>query len=398
MMKKKSIIKRIVDPFFEFTHEESFSGILLIILTVSALLWSNSQYAPAYFHIWHMEFTVGLEEHLFTRNLHFWINDGLMAVFFLVVGLEIKRELIDGELSSFKLAAFPITAAIGGMLFPAVIFALFNFDTEYIKGWAIPTATDIAFSIGILSLLGKRISTKLKIFLVALAIVDDMGAVIVIAIFYSSSMSVGWLFIGLFIFLIQLYFNRRNNDNILLYIFMCILLWIALYNSGIHPTIAGILTASAIPAQKKKTNGIEISLLQKLEKDLHPWVTYLIIPLFAFSNAGVQLKGNILDSLTSTLTIGIILGLFIGKPLGITLISYITTKAGLTSLPTGTKFSQIFGVGLVAGIGFTMSLFIANLAFSESLGNDLSKIGILTGSLISGIAGFIFLRFRKPAG
>lgn len=435
----KANLRKIIQPFQNFVQMESFSGILLLMLTVIALLWANMPFGNTYADLWHTAICIGLNGAVFSQSLHFWINDGLMTVFFLLVGLEIKRELLAGELSSPRLAALPIFAALGGMIFPALIYAAINHDTPASAGWGIPTATDIAFSLGVLTLLGSRVSVKLKVFLVALAIVDDMGAVVLIAIFYSTDLSVMWLAVSIGIFLFQLMLNYLNVHRVTVYIILGVLLWISLYYTGIHATIAGVLTAAAIPARTRidrngfiemggryldllkntrssekaqiatgKQQEIILSIesiceaaqapLQRIEHKLHPWVTYLIMPLFALSNAGVTIHGNILDSIAHGTTMGIMLGLMLGKPVGITLFTWLAVKMRFAKLPENESIAKIFGIGMIAGIGFTMSLFISNLAFGAGENLDISKIGILTGSFLSGMLGYLYLYAANKNG
>lgn len=426
-------LQRIIVPFQEFVHTQSFSGILLLVLTIAALIWANSAFSSSYINLWNTEISIGIKDFMFTRPLHFYINDGLMAIFFLLVGLEIKREIIAGELSSVRLAALPITAALGGMIFPALIYTAFNLGTEHIKGWGIPTATDIAFALGIMSILGDRVSTGLKVFLTALAIADDMGAVVIIAIFYTSELALGWLILGLAFFALQILANYFNVFKTAVYLFLGLIMLIAFYNAGIHPTIAGVLTAIAIPASNKidgetmynriqyylgqfesafraqkhplsndselqgiysieKTTKNAQTPLKRLEDRLHPWVTYFIMPIFALANAGVVLQSNFLSSYSDTVTLGVMAGLIIGKPIGITLFSYLSVKFGIAQLPEKENWRSIFSAGCLAGIGFTMSIFITGLAFTDSGAIDLSKIGILSASLLSGIIGYLLLR------
>ncbi|MGE5683384.1 MAG: Na+/H+ antiporter NhaA [Bacillota bacterium] len=434
---KKKTVGRFVLPFQRFIHAESFSGFLLMFFAIVALLWANSGFSETYNSIWYTEITLGLKEIFFTRDIHFYINDVLMAIFFFVVGLEIKRELIAGELSTFRLASLPILAAAGGMMFPALIYTAFNFSGVGSAGWGIPTATDIAFAIGIISLLGSRVSVGLKVFLTALAIADDMGAVLVIAAFYTTNLSIVWLISGLIVFALLLLANKLNIYSTSIYVFLGIILWAAIYNSGIHPTIAGVLTALAIPTRNRiKGEEMERAIqqylnefspafrndrhpltnereqegiysiekvceqaqtpLKRLEDKLHPWVAYFIMPLFALANAGVALRGDLLNSFSGEITLGVIAGLVLGKPVGITLLSFIAVKLRLAELPQGGNWTRLFGVGLLGGIGFTMSIFISGLAFSDSSLIEESKIGILTGSLLAGICGYILLRSTKP--
>ncbi|HEX2866417.1 MAG TPA: Na+/H+ antiporter NhaA [Ignavibacteriales bacterium] len=430
--------KRILQPFQQFIQAETFSGILLLFFTVVALLWTNTGIRDSYFSLWHTHLRFGFGEFLLDESLHFFINDGLMAVFFFLVGLEIKREIMAGELSTPRLAALPVIAALGGMLFPALIYVAFNIGTPSVHGWGIPTATDIAFAIGIMALVGKKVPLGLKVFLAALAIADDMGAVVVIALFYSSGISLFWLFAALAFFALQLLMNRMDVHKNTIYAILGIGLWFALWKTGIHPTIAGVLSAIAIPARTKLPEGnnftdsarhylreydsapkapenplvtreeqeallglVTISEkaqtpLQRIEHKLQPWVSYFIMPLFALANAGVVIGNEISEAYTMPSTIGVMLGLFIGKPLGISLFSFLSVKLGLASLPHGANWRSMLGTGALAGIGFTMSIFIANLAFgTESPFLSFAKIGILSASLLSGLTGWLILRSSR---
>lgn len=429
-------LNNMLRPFQQFARTEAFSGILLLFFTVIALLWANSPLSAAYVDLWHTNITFGAGNFSISEPLHFWINDGLMAVFFFVVGLEIKREVMAGELSTPRQAALPIIAAAGGMIFPAIIFSLANFGKPGISGWGIPTATDIAFALGIMALVGKNVSLGLKVFLAALAIADDMGAVIIIAIFYTTELSLIWLGIGILFFGLQLLTNYLGVRKIIIYAILGLGLWFSFWKAGIHPTIAGVLSAIVIPARTKieekefisstKTylhefetapKTLDNSLitkeeqeaiqaikttcekaetpLQNLEHRLHLWVTYFIMPLFALSNAGVVLGSNFSEAYSSPVTIGVILGLIFGKPIGITLFSYIAVKSRLALLPEEASWKKILGTGAVAGIGFTMSIFIANLAFGEGLLLNYAKIGILSASIVSGLAGWMILRSSR---
>lgn len=428
----------ILNPIRKFLKIQASGGIILIIVTVLALLWANSPYSDYYFALWNLKLSVGFEKIYFDKSILFWINDGLMAVFFFLVGLEIKRELLLGELSSFKKASLPFVAALGGMLFPGIIYYFINIGTDTVNGWGIPVATDIAFALGILSLMQKRVPLSLKIFLTAFAIIDDLGAVLVIAIFYSSGIIYVSLIISLLLFFLLILFNILNIRKPVLYIIFGVLMWIAFLNTGIHPTIAGVLLAFAIPTvaridyknfifsakgyldklEKSKSEGNEeifssklnstvyrieescekvLAPGHKIEHKLHPYVGYFIIPLFAFANAGVAIEGEFFETLLKPVTLGIILGLFFGNQIGITLFSKIALKAEISELPSGATFKQLYGVACLGGIGFTMSLFIATLAFNDIQHLNEAKIGILVGSLISGITGFItlFLLNRK---
>ena len=356
----------------EFFKLEAASGIVLFACAVVALVWANSPLAASYHTLWQVSF-VGL-------SLHHWMNDGLMAIFFLVVGLEIKREITQGELSSIQKASLPIAAALGGMVVPALIYIFFNQGTTGAAGWGIPMATDIAFAIGVLTLLGKRVPIALKLFLTAFAIVDDMGAVLVIALFYTAQIS--WLFLALGFAVLGalLILNRMGVLKSSIYLILGILIWFAFLKSGIHATVAGVLLAFVIPTQ----TGI------KLEHNLHPFVSFGIMPLFALANAGVSLSGG---TLFQPINLGIIAGLVIGKQVGITLFSWLAVRLGFAELPKGIRWVQIYATGWLGGIGFTMSLFIANLAFSEADLVDVAKLGILVASVLAGIAGAAILYF-----
>ena len=356
----------------EFFKLEAASGIVLFACAVVALVWANSPLAASYHTLWQVSFA-GL-------SLHHWMNDGLMAIFFLVVGLEIKREITQGELSSIQKASLPIAAALGGMVVPALIYIFFNQGTTGAAGWGIPMATDIAFAIGVLTLLGKRVPIALKLFLTAFAIVDDMGAVLVIALFYTAQIS--WLFLALGFAVLGalLILNRMGVLKSSIYLILGILIWFAFLKSGIHATVAGVLLAFVIPTQ----TGI------KLEHNLHPFVSFGIMPLFALANAGVSLSGG---TLFQPINLGIIAGLVIGKQVGITLFSWLAVRLGFAELPKGIRWVQIYATGWLGGIGFTMSLFIANLAFSEADLVDVAKLGILVASVLAGIAGAAILYF-----
>jgi len=433
MKQNKTTIEKLTYPIQEFLHQEASGGILLIIATVIALAWANSSFADSYHHLWHTYIKIDVGGVGLNYSLHHWINDGLMVIFFFVVGLEIKREMLVGELSSAKKAALPIAAALGGMIFPALIYTMFNLGSEGASGWGIPMATDIAFVVGILALLGKRVPLALKIFILALAIVDDLGAVLVIAIFYTSNISLTSLMIagGLIVLLIAM--NRLGVRNLLVYTFVGIALWLAFLKSGVHATVAGVLLAFTIPVSsrintmkfKKETeslikefdnagehgedvltNSERLSIvdqienncekiltpLQRFEHGLHPWVSFFIMPVFALANAGVAVSDELGSALTHPVSIGIVLGLFLGKQIGIFSFSYLAVKLKLASEPEGVSWKKIYAASVLAGIGFTMSLFIANLAFNSPELLNISKVGILAGSLLSGIVGFIILK------
>lgn len=324
-----------------------------------------------------------------------WINDGLMAVFFLLVGLEIKREIIEGELSSFRHAALPVLAAIGGVIVPAVIFSLFNAGTPTANGWGIPMATDIAFALGILSLLGSRVPTGLKIFLAALAIVDDLMAILVIAIFYSAELHLNYLAYAGGVFALQIVLNRMGVKNIFFYIIPGIVMWYFIHHSGIHATIAGVLTALTLPTTEDDTE----SPLEKLEHALSNPVNYIIMPIFAIANTNITFQSGMVDSLSNSVGLGIVLGLFLGKPIGIFLMSWLSVKLKVAALPEETTWLHVAGLGLLGGIGFTMSIFIALLSFNDIALQTEAKFAVLVASVLSGIAGYMLLSIynRKKA-
>ncbi len=425
-------IERLLRPIQAFTKLDAAGGILLIACTIAALVWANSPWAASYFHLWHIKMTLGFGGAQLSEELHFWINDGLMAVFFLIVGLEIKREALVGELASFRKAALPIAAAIGGLLVPAGIYVLFNRSGPGAAGWGIPMATDIAFALGVLALLGDRVPASLKVFLAALAIADDIGAVLVIAFFYTAHIS--WISLtvagGFFVALIVM--NRIGARHPLIYAALGIGLWLAFLQSGIHATVAGVLLALTIPARQRidvraflsrsentldeirraedagevveaiaaKGHAIERlvadcerveSPMLRFEHALVPWSKHVIMPIFALSNAGVALGSGAGSALVHPISFGIICGLMLGKPIGIVALSWLGTRSGVASLPTGVTWRQILGVGMLGGIGFTMSLFVANLAFGATDTLEIAKVGILAASIISGIAGAVVL-------
>ncbi len=390
-------IKRLVRPFQEFAKLEASGGILLIGCTVAALVWANSSWAGSYFHFWHMDLTFGRLGGLVAKPLHFWINDGLMALFFLLVGLEIKRETLVGELASFRKAALPIAAALGGMIVPGGLYVVFNHGGPGASGWGMPMATDIAFALGVLALLGDRVPTSLKVFLAALAIADDIGAVLVIAFFYTAQISWPSLGVGGLFFVTLLAANRAGARHLLIYAILGVGLWLAFLQSGIHATVAGVLLAITIPARQRATSRAVLTSnpMLRLEHALIPWNRYLIMPVFALANAGVALGAGAARSVLAPVSLGVICGLVIGKPIGIVLFSWLATRTRLAAMLDGIGWRQIVGVGMLGGIGFTMSLFIANLAFDEAPALETAKVGILVASVVSGIAGAIVLVKRR---
>jgi len=434
--KRKELLDRIRKPFEDFFYAEASSGILLLIAMCIALIVANSSLASTFEKIWQTKLTIGYGNYSLNKPLILWINDGLMAIFFFFVGLEIKRELMVGELNNLKSAALPILAAVGGMLVPAVIFVAFNLNSDGISGWGIPMATDIAFALGILMLLGSRVPLALKVFLTAVAIVDDLGAVLVIALFYTSQINYTSLVIGIGVVMLLFGLNRMGARHPLVYGILGIIVWVAFLKSGVHATIAGVLVAMTIPSgtkinAKEFSRKIQVYLkrfdeacspgdklwsnqdqqdavgtiaitcnqaespMQRMEHDLRPWVSYFIMPVFALANAGITFEPDFLQGLLHPVSLGIILGLFLGKPIGILLLSWIGIRTKLASLPEGVGWKQLIGAGFLAGIGFTMSIFINNLAFASSQNMEIAKGGILTGSLIAALAGVFILMQNK---
>ncbi|WP_026709874.1 Na+/H+ antiporter NhaA [Flavobacterium filum] len=437
-LKITPVDKWIIDPVNRFIGKSTTGGIVLFLSAVVALILANSPLQHAYHHFWEHKISFGIGENiLLDKTLHHWINDGLMGVFFFVVGLELKREIIGGELSNPRKAILPIVAGLGGMIFPALIYLLFNQTGEAHSGWGIPMATDIAFALGVLFLLGKRVPTSLKVFLTVLAIADDLGAVLVIAFFYTSDISFTSLIIGSIFLLLLIFSNKIGVRNTFYYGLLGVGgLWIAFLVSGVHATIAGVLAAFTIPANVKidEVGFIEkmkkylqkfkeadpndvptvtpeqlhiledmrtlskqaMTPLQRLEHGMHPFVTFVVMPIFALANAGVTLSAETAETGTSYVAIGVALGLLLGKFIGIVGTSSLFVKLKLAPLPDGMNYKHLIGVGFLASIGFTMSLFIANLAFTNPIYIHQAKIGILIASLIGGIIGFTFLYFSHP--
>ena len=384
------MIQIITKPFRWFFKLEAASGLVLLFAAIIALLISNSSLSNLYFSTLNEYLFLGINEFGLKLTVLHWINDVLMAVFFFFVTLEIKREFLQGELSNIKQALLPIIAAVGGMLVPALIYVYINFgDSQTLNGWAIPSATDIAFSLGVLSLLGKRVPLSLKVFLTALAIIDDLGAIVIIAIFYSGDLSIKYLLLMLLAFIILLLINKFNIKKFLPYLIAGIFLWDFTHNSGIHATIAGVLLAITIPHRKQEK---DFSLLIKVEHSISPYVAFGIMPLFAFANAGVSLEGLSFSSLLDKVPLGIVLGLFVGKQLGVFIFSYVSIKLKIAQMPNNSNWFNFYGVGILTGIGFTMSLFVGNLAFIENMQYmDGVKIGVLTGSLLSTLTGYFLI-------
>ena len=377
-------------PFKWFFKLEAASGLLLLIAAVIALIISNTNLSVYYFNILNTYILIGTENFGLNLNIQHWINDALMAIFFFVVTLEIKREFVQGELSRPKQALLPIIGAVGGMALPALIYIVINFQTEYtIRGWAIPSATDIAFSIGVLSLLGSRVPISLKVFLTALAIIDDLGAIIIIAFFYSTELQYNYLLLMLGSFIVLLFLNKLGIKKFVPYFLIGLFLWYFTHGSGIHSTISGVLLACTIPHGSREKG---YSLLLKLEHILSPYVAYGIMPLFALANAGVVLDYVSIDTILLPVPLGIICGLFFGKQIGVFLFSFLSVKLKLAEMPANSNWIKFYGVGILTGIGFTMSLFVGNLAFLDYPNHmDGVKIGVLIGSSLSAMVGYFLL-------
>ncbi len=384
------MIQIISKPFKWFFKLEAASGLVLLFAAVLALFISNSNYSDLYFDTLNQYIFIGVNQIGLKLSVIHWINDALMAIFFFFVTLEIKREFLQGELSNMKQALLPIIAAVGGMLVPALFYIFINFgDPETLNGWAIPSATDIAFSLGVLSLLGRRVPLSLKVFLTALAIIDDLGAIIIIALFYSGDLSIKYLSLMFLALIILLIINKFNIKKFLPYLIIGLFLWDFTHNSGIHATIAGVLLALTIPHRKKDK---DFSLLLKIEHAISPYVAFGIMPIFAFANAGVSLEGLSLTSLANKVPLGIVLGLFFGKQIGVFVFSYVSIKLKIAQMPNNSNWYNFYGVGVLTGIGFTMSLFVGNLAFIENIQYmDGVKIGVLTGSLLSTLFGYFLI-------
>ncbi|KIE19612.1 pH-dependent sodium/proton antiporter [Vibrio sinaloensis] len=376
------------DIIRDFFKMESAGGILLVITAAIAMTIANSPLGDLYQSTLHT-YVLGM-------SVSHWINDGLMAVFFLLIGLEVKRELLEGALKSKETAIFPAIAAVGGMLAPALVYVLFNSgDPEAIQGWAIPAATDIAFALGIMALLGKRVPVSLKVFLLALAIIDDLGVVVIIALFYTSDLSTTALAIGFAMTALLFFLNSKHVTKLTPYMIVGFILWVAVLKSGVHATLAGVVIGFAIPL--KGDNG-SYSPLKHMEHALHPYVAFAILPIFAFANAGISLEGVSLSSLGTALPLGIALGLLVGKPLGIFSFSWAAVKLGVAKLPEGINLKHIFAVSVLCGIGFTMSIFISSLAFGQAnvQFDTYARLGILMGSTVSAVLGYVLLRLSLP--
>ena len=382
----------------EFIEKESSSGILLIFATIFALFLSNSFLAPLYQSFLHIPVEIRIGALHLDKSLYLWVNDGLMAIFFLLIGLEVKRELLEGHLSSVKQAVLPGVAAMGGMAVPALVYVAFNYGNDNpvaMSGWAIPTATDIAFALGILSMLGRRVPVSLKLFLMALAIIDDLGAIVIIALFYTTDLSTLSITVAFVSLATLIALNLLGVTKKAAYFIVGWVLWVSVLKSGVHATLAGVALAFTIPLNSTR-DGMHVSVLKELEHDLHFWVAFLILPLFAFVNAGVNVTEISLNQMSGSVPLGIMLGLFVGKQVGVFGFSYIAIKLKLAVLPEGSNWLQLYGVSVLTGIGFTMSLFIASLAFVDGQAFQYTdKLAILLGSFASGILGYSLLKMGK---
>ena len=378
----------------EFIRLETSGGIILMIAAVLAMIIANSPLATAYDAILGTYIKVGIGSFEIAKPAILWINDGLMAIFFFLVGLEIKREVLAGELSSFDKAILPIMAAIGGMAVPGLIYAIINWGTpENLNGWAIPTATDIAFALGILALIGSRAPVALKIFLLAIAIIDDLGAIVIIAVFYTSQLSINALTISMLGFAVAIVLNRMGIQRTAPYLLVVIVMWVFVLKSGVHATLAGVLIALTIPLKSKNEDE---ALLYKMEHGLHPWVAFLILPIFAFANAGVNFSGIGIGDLLQPLTLGIAVGLFLGKQIGVFIATWIGVKSGVARLPENVTWRHVYGVACLTGVGFTMSLFIGSLAFEAADEMNSVRLGVVLGSILSGLFGYVLLKSAAP--
>lgn len=395
----KRLIKKVVRPLHEFLQWESAGGLMLMAAAMTAMLVANTPLYDAYLSFLNTPFTVQFGELGLSKALILWINDGLMAIFFFLVGLELKREVVQGHLSDIRSASLPAFAALGGMAVPALIYSALNHgDDAAMKGWAIPSATDIAFALGLLSLLGNRVPTALKAFLLSVAIFDDLGAIVIIALFYTANLSITSLVVAAFAIGLLALLNAWHVRKPAAYVMVGVVLWVAVLKSGVHATLAGVVLALFVPIKTHQEDGFERCMVTDLEHSVHPWVAFLVLPIFAFANAGVPLTGLSLSDLAHPVPLGIGLGLIVGKIIGVVGMSWLASAIGIAKLPKEMNWSSLFGVALLCGIGFTMSFFIASLAFEQD-GNafqGLERLGILAGSLISGALGYLYLHFTLP--
>jgi Na+:H+ antiporter, NhaA family len=428
----RPVPRLVLQPLQTFLRTEQAGGILLLAAAVAALAWANSPWRASYDAVWHTQLTLGIGDWTLAEDLQHWVNDGLIALFFLVVGLEIKRELLTGELREPRVAALPAIAALGGMVLPALLYLAINRSGEPARGWGIPMATDIAFALGVLALVGRRLPAALKSFLLALAIVDDIGAILVIAVFYSGSIELLALLAAVGLLALILILQRLQVRWTVVYVLLGAGVWLATFQSGVHATIAGValgLATPAVPFQRPKAVSREahriaddtvddpdppdadahqwlqladltreaVSPLARAEHLLHPWTSYAIVPLFALANAGVFIGGTTLrEALSSGVTLGVVAGLVVGKTIGVTVFTWVATRTGITRLPDGVRWRQLVGVAALAGIGFTVSLFITSLAFQRPELQDAAKVGLLAASLLAGLIGALLLTRSQP--
>lgn len=377
-----------------FMKLEASAGLILMGVALLAMAAANSSLAPVYGNFLDTNIRIGIGGFEISKPALLWINDGLMAIFFFLVGLEIKREVLAGELSSFDKAVLPVLAAIGGMAIPGLVFVALNWSNpENMRGWAIPTATDIAFALGVLALLGSRVPVSLKVFLLAIAIIDDLGAVAIIAVFYTSELSTNALTLSMLGFALAVVLNRMGVHRPAPYVIIGVFMWVFVLQSGVHATLAGVLIALTIPL--KPQDGDQ-ALLYRMEHGLHPWVAFMILPIFAFANAGVSLLGLSLSDFMHPLTLGVAAALFFGKQIGVVAATWIGVKSGLAKLPQDVTWQHVYGVACLTGIGFTMSLFIGSLAFGASETMNAVRLGVISGSVASGLIGFVVLRTAAP--
>ena len=387
-------MKKLIISFGQFFYKEWVGGLILFLAALLAVVFENSSLGSLYGSMRNFPVAVQLGDFILSKPLLLWVNDGLMAIFFLLVGLELKREVLEGKLSSRDKLILPVMAALGGIIIPSLIYVFFNLgNSESLVGWAIPAATDIAFALGVLALFGKRVPASLKVFLVALAIIDDIAAILIIAFFYTANIVTVALWASLLFFILLVLLSYFDVRRLSPYLFVGLLLWVSLLKSGVHATLAGVVVAMFIPmkGEVEDDSDEDHCPLHFLEHGLHPWIVFVILPVFAFLNAGVSLQGVTLDTLASPISLGIVGGLVVGKPLGAFLFSYLAVHFGYAKLPENVNYAQLLGVTMLAGIGFTMSLFIGTLAFEDQDSLSLVRLGVIVGSLISGILGVLVL-------
>ena len=421
----RPLARYLAQPVARFMHVEAAGGIVLALATAVALVWANSPWQDSYHTLWHTELSIGIGNRVLTEDLEHWVNDGLMVLFFFVVGLEIKREWVTGELRDRRAAVLPAMAALGGMVVPAAVYLLVNAGTDHVGGWGIPMATDIAFALGVVAILGSRVPTTLKIFLLTLAIVDDIGAIIVIALFYSKSLEPEWLLGAAAAIGVTVLLRRVNVRYLPVYIVVGTALWFALFESGVHATVAGVIMGLLAPAEPFQTEvetqnvvdvldhrpGISlddvraasfllresVSVAERVEDVLHPWVSYLVIPIFALANAGITFSSKSFSG-DHRILLGVVLGLVVGKTVGVSAMTWLGVRLGIGRLPSGVGPRHVLGIAVVAGIGFTVALFISGLAFDDAASQDQAKIGVLIASVLAAAGGAsVLLRAARPA-